>query len=102
MEGLSPSLIRVLNSAADACVTCGHGVSGDVGYYFCGAFGSRGRSCYAGYMVSLLSSRRLDRGGKSDCRVDGLRIRDPISRVLTCLSSQVEGKIPSLVLRLRQ
>ena len=42
-------------------VKCGHSVSGDVGYYFCDAFVSRGWSCCAGYMMSLLSSRRLDR-----------------------------------------
>ena len=40
--------------------------------------------------------------GKSDSRADGLHVRHPLSRVLTCLSSQVEGKFPSLVLRLRQ
>ena len=38
--------------------------------------------------------------GESDRRMDGLQVRTPIRRVLACLSSQIEGEIPSLVLRL--
>ena len=40
--------------------------------------------------------------GKSDCRMDRRHVWSPVIRILACLSSQVEGKVPSFVLRLRE
>ena len=68
-------MIRVLNSAADASVTCGHGVSGAVGHYFCGPFGKHGRSCYAEVHDVSIVLNALGPEGKSDCREDGLHVR---------------------------